>query len=110
MSRFVRRSVATNKNENYDNVFKERNVSHVEQYRTPKIVYPTEQDKKSLDVLPHFWAVGDAFWKLAAKHYGNPELWWCIAWYNKKPGESEVSYGEKIFIPFPLARVLQILR
>ena len=36
-------------------------------------------------------------------------LWWVIAWYNKKPTEAHVKAGETIVIPLPLDKILRHL-
>jgi len=43
---------------------------------------------------------------LAAKHYGDPNLWWVLAWYNKKPTESHFSVGDTVYIPTPAEEVV----
>jgi nucleoid-associated protein YgaU len=46
---------------------------------------------------------------LAHKHYGDANLWWIIAWYNKKPTEAHVKMGDIITIPLPLDKVIRYL-
>ena len=39
------------------------------------------------------WKLGDRFYKLADQYYGDPTLWWIIAWYNRMPTESHAEGG-----------------
>jgi len=55
----------------------------------------------------HLWKIGDRYYKLAHKYYGNAKYWWVIAWYNKKPTESHMQLGETLYIPSPLEDILR---
>lgn len=94
----------------YQKTFEKRQVEEIKQYRTPAISYPTEEQLKRIDYVVHVWHYGDRFFKLADQHYGDPKLWWVIAQFNQKPTEGHMEIGEEVRIPFPLARVLKILR
>jgi len=61
---------------------------------------------QTLSQVRHIWSTGDRFYKLAAKHYGNPEYWWVIAHYNQRPTEANMSLGDMIRIPLPLEKIL----
>jgi len=52
--------------------------------------------------------VGDRYFKLAHRFYGDSKLWWVIAWFNKKPTESHVDVGDLILIPTDLYQILNI--
>jgi hypothetical protein len=43
---------------------------------------------------------------LASEFYGAPELWWLIAWYNKKPTETHFKTGDVIDIPADFHQVM----
>ena len=64
---------------------------------------------KEVAFVRHIWKSGDRFFKLASRHYGDPELWWVIAWFNKIPTESHAKKGQVILIPKPIAKVLTYL-
>jgi hypothetical protein len=110
MSRYSNRLKGVNKNRMYEKTFESRQVDEVKQYRTPVFKYPTDEQLKRIDYIAHTWHYGDQFYKLADKHYGDPTLWWVIAQYNQKPTEGHMEIGEQIKIPFPLARVLKMMR
>ncbi len=109
MSRYDSRIKATNKNELYEKIFEDRGIKKVVQYRTPVITYPTDEQLQEIRRVKYTWRIGDMFWRLADKHYGDPKLWWVIAQFNKKPTEAEMEIGEEIEIPLELAKVLGVL-
>ncbi len=105
-SRYNGRQVAYNTNENYRQVFEDRGVSRIEQYRTDALLYPTAVQIRKLTLITHAWAYGDHYYKLAYEAYGRSNLWWVIAHFNKKPTEYHVQYGDIIYIRQPLEIVL----
>ena len=95
-----------NTNELYDKHFKDRGVNFISQYGTPRLRYPTPEQISNLILIGHNWTVGDRFFKLAHKHYGEAELWWVIAWFNETPTEAHLEIGDFLYIPTPLDRIL----
>ena len=87
-----------------------RNEKIIRQYTTPMLSRITPAGRGSLINQTHIWKTGDRYSKLAAVHYGDPALWWIIAWYNGTPTEAHLKLGDKIQIPAPLERVLKLLR
>ena len=57
----------------------------------------------------HIWNTGDRFSKLAAEHYGDPTLWWVIAYFNKKPTDGHVKVGDQILIPEDISLVMPLV-
>ena len=88
----------------------EKDVNHIRHYATAELAYPTEKQMRELAVERHVWGVGDKYFKLAYEHYGDSQLWWIIAWFNKKPTEVHISAGEVILIPKPLSTINKFLR
>lgn len=82
-----------------------RGVNSIVQYRTRPLRYPTAEEISTLDYEKHVWKVGDRFSKLAYKYYGDVEMWWIIAMFNKAPTEAHVKAGNLIYIPLPLNAV-----
>jgi hypothetical protein len=99
-----------NNNELYEEFFEDRDVNYIEQYRTGMLTNPTVSQRARLETVKHVWKMGDRLFKLAAKHYGDPTMWWIIAWYNLKPTESHFKIGDLVYIPLPLDRVLSVLK
>jgi nucleoid-associated protein YgaU len=63
-----------------------------------------------LDILTYVWSMGDRYYKLAYRFYGDSKDWWVIAKFNQKPTESHVKIGDIILIPKPLNLVINYLR
>ena len=109
MSRYKRREVAINDNETFDEHFEVRDVKSIIHFRTPKLMYPTDEQYKALSFVSHVWSRGDRFHLLAAKYYSNSELWWIIAQFNQTPTEQHCKEGQPIRIPYPLVSVYRNL-
>ena len=63
-----------------------------------------------VEQVSHVWSVGDRFYKLAHKYYGDSKMWWVIARFNSKPTEAHLNLGDVIAIPVPLTDALRIMR
>ena len=109
MARFTNRRKAINDNELYENILEERGVKEIVQFTTPELVYPTEGEKNRLNIVKHVWRQGDKFWRLATKFYGDPNLWYIIAQFNKAPTEGHLMPGDIIEIPTNLNVILGAL-
>jgi len=97
---------AVNTNNQYKEIFEERGVNRIEQYRTPTL-------KEVPDTIPTFeyiWKYGDNFAIIAHKFFKNKKYWYVIAQLNNKPTEAHVEIGETIKIPYDINLVLQVLR
>jgi hypothetical protein len=109
VSRLQKRSKKLNKDFIYYDALRRRDVKFITQYDTPVIDFPTMKEIQSLKIVSKRWEYGDRFEKLASQHYGDPEMWWVIAAFNKKPAEFLVSLGDVIHIPLPLEYVLDYM-
>ena len=109
-SRYVSRRAVTNVSEIHKELREGRNSPNLIQYMTPRLRHLTVKQRAGLHRVTHIWAMGDRYWKLATEHYGDPELWWVIAWYNKRPVENMLSLGDTIIIPKPIERILGMMR
>ena len=106
MSRYSGREIVFNSDPFYEETFDKREVKGVEQYVTPVLDHPTRQQIASLRTITNVWTTGDRYYKLAFDHYGDSKFWWVIAWFNRRPTEADVSYGDVIHIPHPIEKVL----
>jgi len=109
-NRYDNREIFQNNNETYDEILEERNVPFIRQYGTPQMSRPTAAQISSFSLINHIWVVGDRYYKLAIKYYGDAQYWWVIALYNGKPTEASIRVGDMITIPLPLERVLRSVR
>tara|TARA_Y100001973_G_C5207802_1_gene342915 strand:+ start:147 stop:485 length:339 start_codon:yes stop_codon:yes gene_type:complete len=105
--RYDARQKLINDSETYKNVLKKRGLKYIQHYATPKLRLPTFEEESALTVVERIWTVGDRFYKLASEYYGDPELWWVIAWYNLTPTEADVQLGQSVQIPLPLEQILE---
>ena len=105
-SRYDNRTVFRNEDEHYKEFFDKRKVSLIRHYDTPILSRPSARQVASFTTVQHVWSDGDRFHKLASMHYKNPKHWWLIAWYNQTPTEAHLNFGDLVYIPMPLGRVL----
>lgn len=105
-NRYINRPIRVNDLEFYKEFMEQRQIKQLNQYLTPNIPELTFQRRRSLQTVDHIWKTGDKLYKLASQHYGDPTLWWLIAWYNEKPTEAHFYLGDVVSIPLPLGRVL----
>ena len=66
----------------------------------------TDDFLKKINISKHLFATGDQLSKIAFKHYGDPELWWVIAWFNGKPTDFHCKIGETILVPHPVEEAI----
>ena len=109
MSRYNRRKLATNQHEMYDKHFEERDIKSIDQYSTPTLLYPTDEQSTLISFFTHVWSSRDKYYILAQKYYNDPKLWWIIAQYNQAPTEQHLTEGQAIKIPYPLSAVYNYL-
>ncbi len=102
MSRYDKRQKATNKSTQYKDVFDEKGVDNIKQFRTPKM-----KPMGKLMCKKHIWVNGDTFWKLSHDNYGDTKYWYVIAQYNSLPTEAHVNEGDTIEIPTNLTLALR---
>lgn len=109
MSRYNSRIKGINKNEMYEEILDNRGIKKVKQYTTPKFKNPSQEELDRIRSIEKIWVTGDKFWRIAAQQYGDPNLWWVIARFNKKPTEGHMNPGDAIRIPIDLSVVLGVL-
>ena len=107
-TRYNNRKITRNDNSLYKKQAEERGLNYIRHYRSPTLSYPTPKQMHSLQRIGHIWTLGDRYYKLAHKYYGESEYWWGIAWVNKKPTETHVALGDTIYIPMPLHTILNL--
>lgn len=105
--RYENRSTIINSSENFDEQFRSRSVKQIKHFTTAKFKYPTDQEIAKIDTISETWKLGDRLYKYAYKHYGDVNLWWIIAWFNKKPTENDFVLGEEVLVPFPLEKIMK---
>jgi hypothetical protein len=101
-----KRSTLINRSRLYKTKAKGRNLNFFRHLSTPTFNSVSPEEINELNIIDHIWVVGDRYFKLADKYYGDPEKWWIIAWFNKKPTDAHVKAGDRIHIPLPLEKIL----
>ena len=109
MSRYSTRVVAINKEDKYQDILEERGIRQIRQYTTPTFKRPTDEQLRSLKYDKYIWTVGDRYWTLAERYYGDRKLWWVIARFNNKPTEGHVKLGDDIKIPKNIIQAREVL-
>ena len=84
---------------------KEKDLKYFRYYQTPQFRDLEEVDIDDIEDVGHSWGLGDRYYKLAHKYYGDPEMWWIIAWYNGKPTEAHLKIGDVVKVPTPLWKI-----
>ena len=108
-SRYSKRGTIKNDDLGYrETFFDDRDITQIEQYTTNVTTYPSVDDLKSINSHPYRWSSQTRLFKIAHEYYGRPDLWWIIAWYNRKPTESHFEPGEIIYVPTPLEEALYL--
>jgi nucleoid-associated protein YgaU len=110
MSRDSQRQVAKNDNPMYVEIFEERNVNKIDQYRTKTLKNPSNKEINNLDLTKYYWQSNDDYYTVSEKFYGDSKYWYVIAQFNRIPFEGNIKVGDTLMIPRPLGRVLQVLK
>jgi len=107
ISRYKNLNPFINATEGYKKTFRKRyGEIGIRQMPTNFLNYPTQEQFDSINTISVNWTTGDRLYKLATTYYNNPEYWWIIAWFNKKPTEQLIQLGETILVPLYLDEVL----
>ena len=77
-------------------------VHRIANMPNPRVI---QQDSSITETVVK-WKQGTHMWRLASEFYGDHSLYWVIAAYNGKPTDAHWKIGEKVKIPFPVARVI----
>ena len=109
-TRYDNKAPLENSEDIYQDAFEARGIKKLRQFSTANLRHPTPLERTKLERVGHVWAVGDRFYKLAHKYYGNSKYWWVIAWYNQLPTESHIELGDIVIIPTPVEDAIQILK
>ena len=98
-SRYENRLLRMNETVRYGDVLKKRGVKRIEQYVTPKFITIPSRLRNLIRYEIVLWQMGDKYFKLANKYYGDPELWWVIASFNLAPTEAHLDIGDTVYVP-----------
>ena len=102
MPRYSQTTILDNKTDFYSFLREKKNIKNLRHYATPVLSNPDLIDRINTNTMSYVWTYGDRFYKLAHKHYGIPEYWWVIAWWNGIPTEADIVNGTVIQLPVDL--------
>ena len=106
VSRYESRDLFLNDHPAFEIYLRDRGVKFIRQYSSPAGSYPTIEQIQTLSLVSHIWRSHDRYDRLAERFYNDPEMWWVIGWFNKKPAEFLLKPGDIITIPMPLEHIL----
>tara|TARA_R110000824_G_scaffold3130_1_gene14465 strand:- start:7516 stop:7872 length:357 start_codon:yes stop_codon:yes gene_type:complete len=111
MSRYDGREFMINDDAGYQKVFfDDRDIKQIMQYKTARFSFPTDEEMGGISFYTKAWAATDKLYNLAAQTYGDPQLWWVIAWFNQKPTEAHFRTGDIIYVPLNAEQIVTFFR
>ena len=109
VSRYDNREIGENSTEQYYELLKDRGLKKINQYFSPSMRYPSGEEVSQLQTARHEWKLGDRYFKLADKYYGDSKLWWIVAWFNQMPTDAHVKIGDIVEVPLQIGLTLKIM-
>mgnify|MGYP001202111669 CR=1 FL=1 len=109
MPRHGTEDIVENREELYEEFFDRRDVPKITHYRSPLLPPLDVNIVSRFSRQKYVWKTGDKYYNIANKFYGDPKLWWAIAWFNDKPTEGTLKTGDVIYIPRPINKLLTYL-
>jgi len=106
-SRFSNRQRIINAGSPYKELLKQKGLTYFDQYATMPMRAITNELVRNIPTENYTWEYSDTYQKIAARYYGDPEMWWVIAWFNQKPAEFLLNVGDIIIIPLELVDILR---
>ncbi len=99
--------VLSNNDKIYQSFMKKTGTRNVDHYGLVIFGDPMQEDFLSeISTSEHVYSVGDSLSKIAFKEYGDPRLWWILAWFNTKPTDMHIDIGERIYAPHPVEEAI----
>lgn len=109
MFRYRNYSIVDNNLNYYSKQLKARGKKIIKQIRPRPLGNLSSDVKRKLTIITETWKVDTKLYKLAENHYGDPDLWWVIGYYNNKPIDASWNPGDIIEIPTPVRVLLDTL-
>ena len=109
MSRYGSSNITNNDSDFYSPLAEKRGLKAIQHFQTVVIHNPQIFERMQIRTNSHVWKYGDRYYKLANTYYGDPQLWWIIAWYNGYPTEVNVKVGDVLEIPLNFEQIIEVL-
>ena len=106
-SRYVNKRVFKTIDSNTNKLLKSREIPSARILETFNIRPLSDEERKKFQTRTIVWQRRTRLFKLAYEFYGDPTLWWVIAWFNQRPTDADYSPGDQVLIPFPLEEVIR---
>lgn len=100
--RYEDRKLILNSSELLAEKLQQKNLNGIKHYLSPNFKFPTYDEQINIVTKTETWKMGDRLSKYAEKYYLNPELWWVIAMFNKKPTDAHFKIGDQFYVPINL--------
>ena len=100
------RDIFINDDKLYSNFLRDRGLKSIKHLGKLRLNSLSQEELSDLTILDHVWKTGDKYYKLALRYYGDPQYWWIIAWFNKKPIDNFCKVGDIIHVPTPIEEIL----
>lgn len=94
---------------NQSSFVENRGKGSVRHHGTQILYHPTAAERSRLVTNSYIWKKGDRLYNVAYAFYGDPRLWWIIAWYNGRPTEADFYPGDYVEIPINVEETLNLL-
>ena len=95
--------IIRNRDETYRDFFNRTGEDSVRHYALTILADPAlESYLRETSIIQHVYETGDTLSKIAFKYYGDPLVWWVLAWFNGKPTDFHCTIGDVINVPLPL--------
>jgi hypothetical protein len=99
IKRYKKRTTRNNDSVLLTKMLEEKNIIFIKHYSSPTFKFPTYDETLKIPIKKEIWKFSDSLSKYAEKHYKNPELWWVIGMFNKKPTDAHFKIGDEFYIP-----------
>lgn len=107
-SRYNTRGLFINDTDSYkETFFDKRDIQQLIQYETARFYYPTFEERTEMAFATLVWSSTSKLYNLANEFYGDPTLWWLIAWINRKPTEAHFKVGEVFYVGTDITQLLE---
>ena len=93
-----------------ESFFDKRDIQQLTQYETARFYYPSIRERQSMSVATINWTATSKLYNLAHQYYGDPSLWWIVAWYNQKPTEAHFNIGDIIYVPTDYGEIMSLFQ
>ena len=108
-SRYINKKVYKTTPRNLGDILKRRNLNNARILETIFLRPLTQEAMSGLEIRSIVWKKQFKLFKLAQRLYGDPKLWWIIAWFNQKPTDADYKPGDIIKVPFPPEEIIRRL-